>query len=79
MTRFVTRAWKLQLRLLGDAVLRRVAWEVADELGWASTLRAEYVALTKLQGDALITADPDLRSALEGVVATASVGALERA
>jgi hypothetical protein len=39
----------------GDAVLWRQAWEIADQLGWASTLCAEYVALTQLQADALIT------------------------
>lgn len=47
-------------RLLGDAVLRRTAWDVATRLGWASTDDAEYVALTRLQGDALVTLDPDL-------------------
>ena len=25
----------MKIRLLGDAVLRRVAWELADQLGWA--------------------------------------------
>src|SRR3954468_14016112 len=40
-----------RLRLLGDAVLRRRAWELADELGWPSTYDAEYVALTLLQAD----------------------------
>ncbi|WP_225753404.1 type II toxin-antitoxin system VapC family toxin [Actinotalea sp. Marseille-Q4924] len=47
-------------RLLGDAVLRRTAWDVATRLGWASTEDAEYVALTRLQGDALVTLDADL-------------------
>ena len=48
---------RLNIRLLGDAVLRDTAWKVADELGWASTYDAEYVALTRLQGDALVTLD----------------------
>lgn len=42
------------MRLLGDAVLRKVAWEVADRLGVASTYNAENIALTKLQADALV-------------------------
>jgi hypothetical protein len=43
----------LPLGRLGDAVLRRRAWAVADRLGWASTYNnAEYVALTQLQADA---------------------------
>ena len=55
-------AWinKLPIRLLGDGVLRRRAWEIADRLGWASTYQAEYVALTQLQADALITLDAEL-------------------
>jgi predicted nucleic acid-binding protein len=36
----------LKIRLLGDAVLRRNAWEVADRLGWSSTYDAEFIALT---------------------------------
>ena len=39
----------LPIRLLGDGVLRRRAWDVADRLGWASTYVAEYVALTELR------------------------------
>ena len=51
---------RLPIRLLGDAVLRRQAWKVADQLGWATTYDAEYVALTQLQADALVTLDPEL-------------------
>jgi predicted nucleic acid-binding protein len=66
----------LKIRLLGDAVLRRRAWELADDLGWASTYDAEYVALTQLQGDAFITMDAELARCVEGIVATASIDAL---
>jgi len=48
------------MRLLGDAVLRKVAWEVADQLGSASTYDAEYIALTTLQADALVAMEDDL-------------------
>lgn len=54
---------RLQVRLLGDGVLRRTAWTVASRLGWAGTEDAEYVALTQLQADALVTADPELAAA----------------
>ena len=64
---------RMPIRLLGDAVLRRRAWQVADQLGWASTYKAEYVALTQLQADAFITMDADLARSLEGIVATASI------
>lgn len=67
---------RMKIRLLGDAVLRRLAWDIAGKLGWASTFDAEYVALTKLQADALITLDPELASQVEGIVATASIDAL---
>lgn len=66
----------LRIRLLGDRVLQRVAWKIADQLGWPDTLDAEYVALTQLQADALITLDAELARAVEGVVATARVEAL---
>ena len=64
---------RMKIRLLGDAVMRRRAWEVADRLGWWETYGAEYVALTQLQGDALVTLNPDFARAVEGVVPVASV------
>ena len=67
---------RMSIRLLGDAVLRRRAWEVADELGWTSTYDAEYVALTLLQADAFITVDAELARSVEGIVATATLDAL---
>lgn len=67
---------QLRMRLLGDAVLRKVAWEVADELGWASTYDAEYIALTRLQADALITLDPGLARAAEKLVDIAPLDVL---
>jgi predicted nucleic acid-binding protein len=67
---------RMPIRLLGDAVLRRRAWELADKLGWASTYDAEYVALTQLQADALVTLDLDLARSVEGIVAIASIDAL---
>jgi indolepyruvate ferredoxin oxidoreductase alpha subunit len=68
----------LPIRLLGDAVLRRRAWEVADDLGWASTYDAEYVALTLLQADAFVTTNEALAKQLDGVVATAALETLSR-
>lgn len=70
------RVGRMSIRLLGDAVLRRRAWELADRLGWASTYDAEYVALTQLQADALVTLDPELARSVEGLVETASIDAL---
>jgi predicted nucleic acid-binding protein len=72
----LARVGRLPIRLLGDAVLRRRAWEVADQLGWAPTYTAEYVALTQLQADAFVTLDAELARSLDGTVPTAPVDAL---
>src|SRR5256714_8230340 len=72
----LSRIGRMPIRLLGDAVLRRRAWEIADQLGWASTYDAEYVALTQLQADAFVTMDAELARSVEGIVATASIDAL---
>jgi predicted nucleic acid-binding protein len=67
----LARIQALPIRLLGDAVLRRNAWQIADRLGWAETYDAEYVALTRLQADALVTLDAELARRVEGIVPTA--------
>lgn len=72
----LARIGKLSIRLLGDAVLRRRAWEIADQLGWATTYDAEYVALTQLQADAFVTLDKQLARSVKGIVETASIDAL---
>ena len=72
----LNRIWAMRIRLLGDAVLRRVAWRIADQLGWAETYDAEYVALTQLQADAFVTLDADLARRVEGIVSTATIDAL---
>jgi len=72
----VTRINSLKVRFLGDKVLQRQAWKVADELGWETTYDAEYVALTNLQADAFVTSDRDLAQAVSGLVKTATVDAL---
>jgi predicted nucleic acid-binding protein len=66
----------LRMRLLGDRVLQSTAWKVAEQLGWVETFNAEYVALTQLQADALITLDPDLAAAVKDLVAVAPIGSL---
>jgi predicted nucleic acid-binding protein len=72
----LARVNAMPIRLLGDAMLRLRAWKLADELGWAETYAAEYVALTQLQGDALVTLDKKLARAVKGLVQTASYEAL---
>jgi predicted nucleic acid-binding protein len=72
----LTRVWAIPIRLLGDAVLRRRAWAVAEQLGWAETYDAEYVALTQLQADAFVTMDAELARRVDGIVATETIEAL---
>jgi predicted nucleic acid-binding protein len=66
----------LRIRLLGDRVLQRAAWQVAEQLGWPDTVDAEYVALTQLQADALITLDRQLAQAVQQLVTVAPIEAL---
>jgi predicted nucleic acid-binding protein len=67
---------RMPIRLLGDAVLRRRAWAIADQLGWDRTYQAEYIALTQLKADAFITLDAELARAVEGMVPTATIDRL---
>jgi predicted nucleic acid-binding protein len=68
----------LRMRLLGDRVLQNVAWKIADQLGWADTYDAEYLALTQLQADAFITLDAKLAAAAKDVVAVAAYEVLKK-
>ena len=71
-------AWRLPIRLLGDAVLRRRAWDLATTLGWDQTYQAEYLALTQLQGDAFVTLDEQLATAATALVSVATIDDLCR-
>jgi predicted nucleic acid-binding protein len=63
----------LRMRLLGDRVLQNVAWKAAGLLGWPDTFDAEYVALTQLHADALITLDQQLAQAAKNLVTVAPI------
>jgi predicted nucleic acid-binding protein len=67
------KLWRIKIRFLGDVVLRRLAWKLADRLGSESTYQAEYLALTQLQGDAFVTLDPDLARRAQGIVTMAAI------
>ena len=70
------RFTELKMRLLGDRVSRRTAWRIAMENGWETTFDAEYLAVAKLQADALVTIDAELATKADGVVPLAPVEAL---
>jgi predicted nucleic acid-binding protein len=55
-------------RVLAAPISRQVpqqlyseAWSIADQLGWAKTYDAEYVALARINDCSLLTADARLR------------------
>ena len=66
----------LKIRLLGDAMLRRRAWVVAEQLGMATTYDAEYIALAQLQKCTLVSTDKALLERVGDLVPTATVDAL---
>jgi predicted nucleic acid-binding protein len=66
----------LKIRLLGDAVLRRRAWELAQELDLETTYAAEYVALAQLQRCTLVSAEDELVRRVGDRVPTATIDAL---
>jgi predicted nucleic acid-binding protein len=64
----------LRIRLLGDRSMQDHAWRIAAQLDWPDTYRAEYIALTQLQADALATSDPELAAAASTLVRTVTPG-----
>lgn len=72
------RITTLKARLLGDRVSRAVAWQIATDLGLPDTRQAEYLAVAKLQADALVALDPEIATLAEGIVPLAELGDLSR-
>lgn len=70
------RLTEVRIRLLGDRVSRRTAWRIAREQGWDAIGDAEYLAVTRLQADALIALDESLARAAAGIVPVVSLEAL---
>jgi predicted nucleic acid-binding protein len=67
------RVTEMKLRLLGDRVSRRTAWRIARERDWDKLRDAEYLAVTRLQADALVTVDPRLAARARDVVPVAGI------
>jgi predicted nucleic acid-binding protein len=72
------RITEIKVRLLNDRVSRANAWRIAEQLDLPDTVLAEFLAVTKLQADALVTLDPELARLAEGVVELAEIEALGR-
>ena len=67
----------MKLRLLNDRVSRRTAWDLARTNGWVSLRHAEFVAITTLQADALVTVDDELAAVASGIVPLVDLQALQ--
>jgi len=65
----------IKVRLLGDRVSRKVAWQIAREHG-LEIQDAEYLAVTRLQADVLVSVDPAARARAEGIVPVGPVDGL---
>jgi hypothetical protein len=70
------RITELRMRVLGDRVSRRTAWNLAREHGWDDLRQAEYLAITRLQADALVAGDRTLAQRASGIVVLAPASAL---
>src|SRR5215470_14122213 len=70
------RITEMKMRLLGDRVSRRTAWQIARQHDWDTLRDAEYLAITRLQADALVTVDPSLAARAHDVVAVAAINNL---
>lgn len=68
----------LKMRLLGDRVSRRTAWQIARQHDWDSLRDAEYLAVARLQADAIVTVDSALAARATGVVPVTAVESLLR-
>lgn len=64
---------ELKMRLLGDRVSRRTAWRIARDHDWDTLRDAEYLAVARLQADALVTVDPGLAAKASGIVPVADL------
>ncbi len=72
------RLTELKMRLLGDRVSRTTAWKIAREQDWGALRDAEYIAITRLQADALVTLDSQLAARAADLVPVAPLEALLR-
>ena len=73
------RVTRLKMRLLGDRVSRATAWRIAIEHGWDTLRDAEYIAIARLQADALVTIDPDLAAKADNLMVVEPIQALTAA
>ena len=74
-----TRLTETKIRVLGDRMSRWTAFQIAREHEWPTTAMAEYLAVTRLQADALVAMGDDLAAIADGIVPLAPFEALTTA
>ena len=72
------RVTAIKVRLLADRVSRGTAWAIARDQGRDEIGDAEHLAVARLQADALVTDDPALIAAADGIVPIAAFDELLR-
>jgi predicted nucleic acid-binding protein len=73
-----THLTELKMRLLGDRGSRGTAWQLARDHDWDSLHWAEYLAVARLQADALVTVNAELAALARGIVTVEPYEALFR-
>jgi predicted nucleic acid-binding protein len=74
--RLHTRITEVKIRVLSDRMSRWTSYQIARDQGWETTEDAEYLAVTRLQADALVALDDELRKKAKGIVPLAPLTAL---
>jgi hypothetical protein len=72
----VSGTTELKMRLLGDRASRRLAWRIARQHDWDTLRDGEYLAVSGLPADGLVTVDPGLAAKADGVVPVAPLRVL---
>ncbi|WP_250036460.1 hypothetical protein [Paractinoplanes maris] len=67
------RLTEVKIRLLGDRMSRATAWRIAREHEQFTLREAEYLAVTRLQADALVTVDAELAGRARALVPVGSL------
>ena len=67
------RMTELKSHPLGGRVSPRTAWDIARAHDWDSLRDAEYLAVTRLQADALVTVDEALAAKAANIVPVAAL------
>lgn len=72
----IRRLAQLEIQRSIPATLYLEAWKIAEQLGWAKTYDAEYIALARILDCRVITRDARLKRGADGLVGIVGPGEL---